>query len=119
MAYPSFVVYASPADTELVTALRDQLRANGAEIEWNAANTLDAGVNSSADVLILFIDDSQPQEYSADLLERLKEKKVIGIGYGAAQLFGRLGLEIRGDACAHYGTTAPKIHVEANNLIAA
>ena len=119
MAYPSFLVYASPADNEMVTALRDQLRANGTEMELNAANTLDAGVDSSADVLILFIDDSQPQEYSADLLERLKAKKVIGIGYGAAQLFGRLGLEIRGDACAHFGTTAPKIQVEENNLIAA
>ena len=119
MANPDFVVCATLADPAMVTALRDQLRANGAEIELEAVNTLEAGANSSAEVLILFMDDSQSYEHSAELVERLKDKKVIGIGYGAAQLFGTLGLEIHGGACAHYGPTVPKIRVNANKLISA
>jgi hypothetical protein len=119
MANPGFAVFSESADPAVVTALRDQLRANSAEIELEAVNTLEAAIDSSADVLILFMDDSQPQERIAELVERLKAKKVIGIGYGAAQLFGMLGLEIRGDACAHYGSTAPKIRVQENNLISA
>ena len=119
MANPGFAIFSESADPAIVTAWRDQLGANSAEMELEAVNTLEAGVASSADVLILFMDDSQPQERIAELVERLKEKKVIGIGYGAAQLFGTLGLEIRGDACAHYGSTAPKIQVEENNLILA
>lgn len=119
MDNPGFVVFSESADPAMVTALRDQLRANGAEVEVEAASTLQAGVNSNADVLILFMDDSPPQDRLDELLEGLKGRKVIGIGYGAAQLFGTLGLEIRGAACAHFGTTAPKIQVQENSLIPA
>ena len=49
-------------------------------------------------------------------LEPLRSKKVIGIGYGAAQLFDRLGLEIRYGACATIPSPAPEIELQANPL---
>jgi serine/threonine protein kinase len=50
-------------------------------------------------------------------LEQLKQKKIIGIGYGAAKLFGELGLAINGGACAHGVVGPPRIRIGSNRLI--
>ena len=54
-------------------------------------------------------------EYSP---EKLKHRKIIGIGYGAAQLFGELGLEINGGACAHGTRGPPGILLRNNSALA-
>ena len=61
--------------------------------------SLKRAVASGAEVLVIVLPRSR-DPYSDDLIEGLKKKKVIGIGYGAAQLFGQLELEINGGACA-------------------
>jgi hypothetical protein len=47
----------------------------------------------------------------------LKDRKLIGIRYGAAKLFGELGFEINGGACAHGVVGPPRIGVAANSLL--
>src|SRR5512138_2336860 len=117
MSVPAFAVFSNPEDPATITSLRALLAADDPEFGVQAASTLEAAIASNADVLIFIMEDSPPRESITDLIPRLKERKVIGIGYAAAQLFGRLGLEINGGACAHYGAIAPKIKVEPNDLI--
>jgi hypothetical protein len=68
--------------------------------------TIEAAIASKADVLVVVMTGGAPRELGEATLEALKKRKTIGIGYGAAELFGQMGLEIKGGACAH-GTSRP------------
>lgn len=65
--------------------------------------TLESALASKAEVLIFFLPGRD--KISTQDVQRLKGRKVIGIGYGSAQVFGQLGLEINGGACAHFGNS--------------
>lgn len=117
MSTSSFVFFSTNPDDETLPILRDLLLADETHAALLVASTLDEAVTADADVLILHLADDLPTDVSEELLQRLQERKVIGIGYAAAELFGQLGLEINGGACAHYGTVAPKILVEKNELL--
>lgn len=85
-------------------SLRECLAGQGPKPKIESYQTLEQAVAADSEVLVIVM-PRQRVEYSADLLEELKQRKVIGIGYGAAQLFGQMELEIKGGACAHGAIT--------------
>ena len=60
--------------------------------------TVQQAINSKSEVLVFFMGRWAPR-LDAKAIAALRERKIIGIGSGAAELFGALGLEINGDAC--------------------
>ncbi|PQO33389.1 hypothetical protein C5Y96_11105 [Blastopirellula marina] len=102
-----FCIYSSRADASYVTSLRELLSQLSDDTTVNMAESLEQAAASDAEVLVLAMPDSR-QIYSEELLDAIKRKKVIGLDFGAAQLFGQLKLLINGGAC-HFMT--PKYHV--------
>jgi hypothetical protein len=78
--------------------------------------TLEKAVESDAEVLVIHL-PRQRDDYPEELLQGLKKRKVIGIGYGAAQLYGQLELEINGGACAHFGGSIAGIQTQSSLLL--
>ena len=116
---PKFVVFATRQDADLRSSLFRILRGNDEVARFDKANTIAEAVESEADVLVLVMPKRTSPELGETILEELKKRKIIGIGYGAAQLFGRLGLEIKGGACAHFRGTPPIITVVKSELLGA
>ncbi len=80
-------------------------------------SSIQKAVDSESDVLVLFLPHKFETKFDSQTITKLRDRKVIGIGYGAAQVFGTLGLEIKGGACAHNGLSrAPGIQVEDTPL---
>jgi hypothetical protein len=69
------------------------------------------------DELLVLAMPRGPELDDDDVLAALKRKKVIGIGYGAAQIFGQLELQINGGACAHFGQVVPELLLQENQLL--
>ena len=101
-----FVVYASKADAEFGSSLFRVLRGKGDRARFDKAETIEQAVVSEADVLVMVMPKREKW-----ILESLKKRKIIGIGYGAAQLFGQLGLAINGGACAHGVEMPPSLTI--------
>jgi len=78
-------------------------------------DTIEEAIARDPEVVILRAE--RDRETSEGTLEGLRNHKVIGIGYGAAQLFGHLGLEINDGACAHDPDNPPRISLSENTLI--
>ncbi len=132
--YAVFAPSLDPADTKALAEIISPGKPDDVQIVDN----LQAAARSDANVLVIFADRdslSAMEESAAEVaprqkeigtnlkraarrseLEPLRSKKVIGIGYGAAQLFDRLGLEIRYGACATIPLPAPEIELQANPL---
>src|SRR5262249_26433804 len=97
-----FVVYSEAEDAELASSLLRVLRDKEEKVTRIArVDTVQAAAESNADVLILVMIQRETPKFEKQLLEALRKRKIIGIGFGAAQLFGQLGLEISGGNCMH------------------
>ena len=103
-------------DKTYATTLIASLEEISDEIPVVQFDSLKDAANSEANVLEIAMPRSA-DKYGDDLLDALKEKKVIAIGYGAAQLFGHLGLEIKGGACAHFGGQVSKVVIKPNYFL--
>ena len=114
---PRFVVYASEADAKLGSSLFRVLRTKGERARFDKAETIEQAVESAADVLVLVIPTRELPKLETGTLESLKKRKIVGIGYGAAQLFGQLGLEINGGACAHGVSGPPGLVISVSELL--
>ncbi len=114
---PRCVVYASEADTEIGSSLFRALYSNGKRERFVKAQTIEQAVESGADVLVLVLPTRDLPKLEKGTLESLKKHKIVGIGYGAAQLFGQLGLEINGGACAHGVVGPPSLTIVKNELL--
>ncbi len=112
---PNYGIYVASSDAGVRDSLKEILAAGEAESTVATFESLERAVASSAEVLVIALPRSR-DPYSDDLIEGLKKKKVIGIGYGAAQLFGQLELEINGGACAHFGAMPDIVGVESDLL---
>ncbi len=112
-----FVVYASEADTEIGSSLFRALYSNGKRERFDKAQTIEQAIESTADVLVLVLPTRDLPKLEKGTLESLKKRKIIGIGYGAAQLFGQLGLEINGGACAHGVQAPPSLTIVKSQLL--
>ncbi|MEI8017381.1 MAG: hypothetical protein WCH39_04225 [Schlesneria sp.] len=112
-----FVVYASEVDTEIASSLFRALYSNGKRERFGKAQTIEQAIESDAEVLILVLPTRDLPKLEKSTLESLKKRKIVGVGYGAAQLFGQLGLEINGGACAHGVEAPPSLTIVKSELL--
>lgn len=119
MLRPSFAVLAPPDDPATATALCELLAEPMKHLTATVVDTLPEAIGSPADVLILVLPDYPVADLEDEFIRRLEGRKVIGIGYAAAELFGRLGQEIRGGACVHYGALSMPFKLENSVLLGA
>jgi len=108
----AFAVFSTHSDPTFSQGIADILRKG--QLEVVIAPSIEKAIESQAEVLIFAME--RREKVSEPLATALKPRKVIGIGYGTAQLFGQLGLEINGGACAHGGDRSPRIRIQANDL---
>ena len=102
-AHPAFVIYSPEEDAAVASSLLRVLRASdGKPTRIAKAESIRAASESDANVVILVMTRlSKVPEIEKDVLVALKRRKIIGIGSGAAQVFGRLGLEINSGNLVH------------------
>jgi hypothetical protein len=114
---PRFLVYASDADAELRSSLYRVLRGDDKVARIEKADALETALSSDAEVLVLILPQRNLPNLDAATLNALKKRKIVGIGQGAAQLFGKLDLEINLGGCAHGVVDAPMISVSNSQLL--
>lgn len=87
-------------------------------VDVQLARSIGEALRAKADVVVLFQVQSNKAPLSPEEIELLKTKKVIGIGFGAAQLFELIGLEVNAGGCAH-GVLfkAPRMVVPKSSLL--
>jgi len=112
-----FVVYAAEDNSELGSSLFRVLRGDEKVSRFAKADTLQKAIESEADVLVLVLPQRELPKLDKTVLDALKKRKIVGIGFGAAQLFGKLGLEINGGHCAHGVSGPPSVNVPKSELL--
>lgn len=111
-----FTVFAPGQQPDTITALSRILSPNS-PADVRVEDTLEAAVQDRSDVLVLFMKRESERAFSPEMIAALQTRRVIGIGYGSAQVFGELRLEINGEACAHNTLNhVPEIRIEENKL---
>ena len=110
----AFAVFSTHSDLAFSQGIADILRKDNDRFGVVIAPSIEQAIESQAEVLIFAME--RREKVSEPLATALKTRKVIGIGYGTAQLFGQLGLEINGGACAHGSDRSPRIRIQANDL---
>lgn len=113
---PKFVIYSAAADAELGGSLFRVLRGTDQVSRLAKAETIEKALESPAGVLVLVMPGRTVPKLEKETLGALKKRKIVGIGIGAAQLFGQMGLEINGGACAH-GFKPPTIKIMPSVLL--
>ncbi len=111
----TFAIYSNLPNKIFSQGISEILSKENSEMDIVIAKDIDEAIESQADVLIIVMDRGTIIRES--VADELKKKKVIGIGYGAAEIFGMLGLEINNGACAHSTDDEPVIRIQDNNLI--
>ena len=94
-----FTVFAPDQPPDSTAALAEALCPGNSQ-RVRVAKTAREALDWRSDVLVLFLGRTAASHFgSPEFMAELKKKKVIGIGYGAGELFGALGLEIGGEHC--------------------
>jgi hypothetical protein len=114
---PKFVVYSSEEDAEFRTSVFRVLRGNEKVARIAKADTIERATESEVDVLVLIMTNRELPKLGPKTVEALKKRKIVGIGAGAAQLFGKIGLEINLGACAHFGNAPKNIRISKSDLL--
>ena len=114
---PRYVVYSSDTDTEFGSSLFRVLYSKDQRERFDKAQTIEQAVESDAEVLVLILPNRELPTLEKGTLESLKRRKIVGIGYGAAQLFGKLGLEINDGACMHGVRGLPSLTIGKSDLL--
>src|SRR5262249_41121718 len=109
------VLFAPGMDDASVKSLSKML-SPGKPDDVQIADSVEQALHSDAKLLVLFADRKSRSSINPETVQGLRQKKVIGIGYGAAELFGKLELETNAGACAHNPSGAPKIELQPNRL---
>ena len=97
-----FVIVApkSGVNSELGASLYRVLLGSGQRAKFERVETIEQAVASKADVIVLAMPSVDLPPIAKETLESLKQRKILGLGDGAAKLFGQLGLYINEDRCA-------------------
>jgi len=112
---PGYAIYV-PEDSTSARALTDLL--HDREHRAVQVSDLKEALESNAGVLVLWLPGRDVSSVDTATLNALRKRRVIAIGYGAAMLFERLGLEVNGRACAHNPSDpSPRIRLEQNSLV--
>jgi hypothetical protein len=108
----SYALFA-PGQTEKSTSALTALFTNeGKNASLAIVKTLPDAIASKADILVLAMNESDFNALGPYDAAALKKCKIIGIGFGAAKLFGGAGLKISAGNCAH--GFEPRILVQEN-----
>jgi hypothetical protein len=113
---PDVAIFVAAADDQIGKEFADILGEGETALTARVYPSLEEAAKSPAVVVLLAMARSG-KPFSHELVEAVKGKKVIGVGYGAAQLFGKLELEINGGACAHFGSRVPKLRLPQSRLL--
>ncbi len=111
-----FGVFVANQDASFTKSLLKLLSGNETMRGAESFESIDDAIASDAGVLLLVMPRSRAAIPDKQL-KALKNRKVIGIDYGVAQLFGALGLRINGGACAHFSRRLPDVKVQTNQLL--
>ena len=114
---PAFAVLSGEIDTASMQVLTAILGGGDKQLPVVEVRSVRDAIGSKADVLIFPANHPIESQMGFHDLEDLKECKVIGIGRGAARLFGKMGLEITSGACASSRDLQPSITVENSELL--
>jgi hypothetical protein len=112
----SFALFAPGQSEKTISALTKLFTQDNKNASVSLVKNLPDAIASKADIVVLALSVKEFNSlgpYDADALEK---RKVIGISYGAAKLYGEIGLKISWGACAH--GMEPRIKVVDNATIA-
>lgn len=118
-----YVIYFEQEDAQLGASLFRVLIGADKYVRFEKAETMDKAIESDANVIVVVATGRIRREgqfnwkLDKESLDSLKKRKVIGIGYGASQLFEDMGLEIHGGNVAHFRQQIPKVVIVPNELI--
>jgi len=113
---PEFGVFVASRDAEIAASIKKVIVGDKTFPLAVIFDSLEEAVASEAEVLVLVIPRSR-KSYPEKTIANLKQRKVLGIGYGSAQIFAKLGLEINGGACAHFGKRVPDVKVKGSPFL--
>lgn len=71
-------------------------------------DTFQEVLDTPSELIILVLPEALKTPLSQPAITSLRERKILGIGYGAAEVFGSLGLLIGNGACAHHPSDLAK-----------
>ena len=108
---PEYVIYSPAEDAELRTSMFPVLRGEQKGKPFAKANSIAEAAHSAADVLIMIMTNPEVPKLEPKILQALRNRKIVGVGAGAAKLFGLMGLEIHLGRCAHFTDWTPLIRI--------
>jgi hypothetical protein len=111
----AFAIYVpgDPSSAQALTDLLDDSKHTAIQV-----STLREALASNAGLLVLWLADREALAVDEAALNALRKRRVIAVGHGSAELFGRLGLEINYGACMlRPGELGPRFRLEKNSLI--
>jgi len=110
-------IFAPRYDREMLKRLENTFAEDNLSFSVTFVDSLSNSLGDDSAVLVIVMDKEAFLDVGNYSPEDLKHRKIIGIGYGAAKLFGELGLLINGGACAHGVIGPPRISVQENQLL--
>ena len=116
-----FVIVApkSGVNSELGASLYRVLLGSGQRAKFERVETIEQAVASKADVIVLAMPSVDLPPIEKETLESLKKRKIVGIGHGAAKLFGQISLEINEGQCTDITKLPPSLLVVTSELLGA
>jgi len=108
----SYALFAPGQSEKSISALAALFTPEGKNASLISVKTLPEAIASKTDILVLAMNESDFIALGPFDADALKKRKIIGIGFGAAKLFGKAGLKLSAGNCAH--GFDPRIQVQDN-----
>lgn len=115
----SFALFAPGVPEQDKRALKNILAGEEDPESVSLVSSLADGIRSTNSVLVLVLGDDRSSQTGTYSASALKRRKVLGIGYGAAQVFEEIGLKIGAGNCAHGVRDEPRLLLQTNSTIPA
>jgi hypothetical protein len=112
----SFALFAPGQSEKTVSALTKLFTQDNKNASVSVVKNLPDAIASKADIVVLALSVKEFNSLGPYDADALKKRTVIGISYGAAKLYGEIGLKISWGACAD--GMEPRIKVVDNATIA-
>ena len=111
----SFALFAPGQSEKTISALTELFTQDNKKASVSLVKNLPDAIASKADIVVLALSVKEFNSLGPYDADALKKRKIIGISYGAAKLYGEIGLKISWGACAH--GMEPRIKVGDNGTI--
>ena len=113
----SYVVFGPEQNDVAFQSMKELLIGAEKKVTVDQVETLQEGIESKADVLILLHGRGTAPQITKELIEPFKQRKVIGIGFGAAGVFEAVGLKLGPSNIVFGRGTAFKLSVQESSLL--